>query len=208
MTTCVGTATSGGTRGFTLLEILVVIVIIGVIVSIATLSTGVLGRDSQVEDAARRFWAVLQEAREEAELQGREAAVFVSTGAYEFLRFDQRRNQWLLIDDDPLYRARELAPGLRHRLWLDGREVVLEPELPDRSDQDEHLKQPPQVMVLSSGEIVPFELHLERDGAEALWRVTATAENDLRVERRDADRQWTIVAQTRIPETERVSNAR
>ncbi|RPH54665.1 MAG: prepilin-type N-terminal cleavage/methylation domain-containing protein, partial [Lysobacterales bacterium] len=45
-------------RGFTLLEILVVVVIIGVIVSAATLAIGVLGGDREVEDQTRRFWAV------------------------------------------------------------------------------------------------------------------------------------------------------
>ena len=52
-------ATPRTARGFTLMEILVVIVVIGVIVSAATLSFGVLGKDREAEDQSRRFWAVL-----------------------------------------------------------------------------------------------------------------------------------------------------
>jgi general secretion pathway protein H len=209
-------APRAGARGFTLLEILVVVVIIGVIVSAATLAVGVLGGDREVEDQTRRFWAVLQQAREEAELQGADVAVFISAGAYEFLRFDTRRSQWILIREDELYRPRELPEGLRYRLWLDGREVVLKLQPPDRSDEVQHKKWPPQIMVLSSGDIMPFELRIERDAAEALWRIVAAPDNDLRVERRgtqrDNQRDWILVAQTKAPEDEdareRVSDAR
>lgn len=194
------------------MEILVVIVIIGVVVSAATLAVGVLGRDSQVEEESRRFWAVLQQAREEAELQSLDVAVFVAASEYEFLRFDPRRDQWVSITDDKLYAQRALAEGLRFRLWLDRRELVLKPGLPDRGDDDEHRKSPPQIMVLSSGDLMPFELHFERDGAPALWRVVALPDNDLRIERRGNDRDWILVAQTKQPAEqsgeERVSDAR
>jgi general secretion pathway protein H len=199
--------------GFTLLEILVVIVIIGVIISAASLSIGLLGEDRQSEEEARRFWAVLQQAREESELQAMDVAVFVAAEDYEFLRFDSRRNEWQQIQDDKLYAQRTLPEGLRFKLWLEGRETVLKPALPDRSKKDEMQKWPPQVMVLSSGEIMPFELHIERDGAEALWRVLALADNDLRLERRNGDREWVMILQTKPPPAddkrkERISDAR
>ena len=198
--------------GFTLLEILVVVVILGVMVAAATLSIGVLGADREVEDESRRFWAVLQQTREEAELQGQEIGVYVTANAYEFLRFDARRDAWMLIEYDEFYRARELPDGLRYRLWLDGREAILKVQPPDRSDEDESKKQPPQIMVLSSGDIMPFEMRIERDGMEALWRVVGLADNDLRIERRESQRDWALVAQTREPEDEnereRISSAR
>ena len=136
-------------RGFTLLEILVVIVIIGVMVTMATLSVGVLGADREVEEETRRFWAVLRQAREEAELQALDLAVFVGTSDYEFLRFDTRRNEWQPVVDDKLYAQRTLPEGLRFRLWMEGREIVLKPGLPDRSKKEESQKWPPQLTVLS-----------------------------------------------------------
>jgi general secretion pathway protein H len=202
-------------RGFTMIELLVVLVIVGIMVSMATLSFGVLGRDRQSEDEIRRFWAVLQQAREEAELQAEDIAVFISADSYEYLRFEPRRNEWLLIEGDELYAQRELPEGLRFRLRVESRDVVLKPGLPDRSDKDENEKWPPQVMVLSSGDVMPFELELERDGARSLWRVTALADNDLRVEKRDERDQWGPILQTKQPTDEangapstRVSSAR
>jgi general secretion pathway protein H len=201
-------------HGFTLLELLVVLVIIGIMVAMATLSFGVLGRDRQSEEETRRFWVVLQQAREEAELQAEDLAVFISATSYEYLRFDQRRNEWQLVEFDELFQQRELPEGLRFRLRLESREVVLKPDLPDRSDKDENDKWPPQIMVLSSGDVMPFELEVERDGAPSLWRVTALADSDLRVENRDDRNEWGPVVQTKKPKEDdgkkstRVSSAR
>jgi general secretion pathway protein H len=199
--------------GFTLLEILVVIVIIGVMVSMVSLSVGVLGADQEVEEETRRFWAVTRQAREEAELQAIDVAIFVGASDYEFLRFDTRRNEWIPIVEDQLYAQRSLPDGLRFRLWMEGREIVLKPGLPDRSQKDESQKFPPQLTVLSSGDVVPFEMHIERDGAPALWRMTSLADGDLRIEERRSDREWALVAQTRQSEEdeqdeERFSSAR
>ena len=223
-------------HGFTLIEILVVIVIISVIVSAVTIAVGVLGGDRQSEDQARRLWAVLQQAREEAELQGLDVGLFLASGSYEFLRFDRRVNAWQPIPDDDFYAAREMPDGLRFRVLLDGREIVLNQQLPSRTlvqrakatnrndvkelgDDDEEkdvdpLKRedkdnpPPQVVVLSSGEVMPFEVSIERDGAPAKWRVVGTADNDLRVERRDDASRWEIIAQTNPSKEENKSSAR
>jgi len=195
--------------GFTLIEILVVIVIIGVMVSAATLSMGVLGRDSEVEDQSRRFWAVLRQAREESELQGLDVGVQLTPTEYLFQRFDQRNTVWTSITDDKLYAPRKLPEGLRFRAWLDGREIVLKPPTkqqqqrkePKDEDRDgkpdiDRSQPPPQIVVLASGEIMPFELQIERDGAPSLWRVVAQPDNDLRVERRVDQSRWQAVAQT------------
>jgi len=196
-------------RGFTLLEILVVIVIIGVMVAMVTLSFNVLGSDRETAEETRRFWAVLRQAREEAELQAIDVAVFVGTTNYEFLRFDTRRNEWQQIADDTLYAPRELPEGLRFRLWMESRELVLKPGLPDRSKKDENQKWPPQVMVLSSGDVAPFELQIERDAAPALWRMTAQADGDLRVEQRKKDgNDWVLVVQTKPPPEDEKSKER
>ena len=115
--------------GFTLMEVLVVVVIVGIIVATATLSVGVLGGDRELANEAKRFAAVLIQAREEAEIKGMDVGVLMAQPTYQYLRFDNRREYWKPIEDDSLFRTRELPVGVRARLWLDGREVVLKPKL-------------------------------------------------------------------------------
>jgi general secretion pathway protein H len=224
-------------HGFTLIELLVVIVIMGVVISMATLSVNILGRDSQVEEQSRRFWAVLKQTREEAELQSMNVGVYIASGEYEFLRLDSLTNSWIPITDDKLYATRQLPEGLRYRMWLDSREIIMKPKLPDRGNEkedDDELsdeekqeatlpqalrtinrdepprtqENPPQIVVLSNGDVMPFELHIERERQPALWRIVGLADNDLRVEQRRSNTEpWEVVAQTNPPSDEREAKA-
>lgn len=224
-------------RGFTLIEILVVVIIIGIIASMAVLSVNVLGRDSQVEDEARRFWTVLRQTREEAELQGLNIGAYFAAEQHEFLRLDPLTNRWISITGDRLYATRSLPEGLRYRLWMDGREIVMKPQLPERGETDEDEREktdeekeeaelpqalrtidrseppppqqnPPQLVVLASGDIMPFELQIERERQPATWRIVATADNDLRIEQRpNSSADWEIIRQTNPPLDEREGKA-
>lgn len=201
------------TRGFTLMEIMVVVIIIGVMITVATLSTTLLGRDSESEDQMQRLWAVLRQAREDAELLSRDTGLFLTATGYEFMHYDTRRALWIPFQNDKLLAPRKLPDGLRFRVWLDSREVVLKPGAVDREDIEQHKKNPPQIMVLSSGDIMPFEVQVERDGEAALWRVIALPDSDLRVEQRGLENNqpgpWAVIAQTKpAAPDERVVSAR
>lgn len=171
-------------RGFTLLEILVVVVIVGILVSVATVAVGVLGRDREVEEQARRLWAVMTQGREEAELQGRDIGLFIEDSGYEFMMFDPKQAGWVAVEDDGLLTRRELPPGLRMRLWLEAREVVL--KSPRRPTLEEQKKRLPQIIMVASGEIVPFELEIAREGSDVRWQVLSQPDNTLLVEDADA----------------------
>lgn len=143
-------------RGFTLVEMLVVVVIIGVMVVGAVLALGVAGRDRSLENETRRFDALLAYARDLAELQTREYGLRFTRTGYTFLAWDARDNRWLEVGDDVL-RPRTLPEGLEFDLVLEGRRIVL--------DREEKIQTPtPHIGVASSGEFTSFELTLRRVG--------------------------------------------
>ena len=69
--------------GFSLLEIMIVVVIMGILVSIFTLSMGSFSDDATSEHA-RRLEALINLATEEASMQGREVGLRFYEHGYEF----------------------------------------------------------------------------------------------------------------------------
>jgi general secretion pathway protein H len=167
--------------GFTLLEVLVVIVIIGIISGMAMVSTRVLGGDHEMDQEAARLEAVLNQVREDALIDGQDVGLRVDARGYDFLRYDARTERWLLVTDDPLLRERVLPEGLVVALRLESRDV----KLPARSEPTEAAALSPQVVVQASGDLVPFEIVLRRDGTEEERRIAGAAAGKIGIRKGD-----------------------
>lgn len=158
-------------RGFTLIEILVVLVIIAIVISFAVLSINVTGRDSQLDDESRRIEGLLGLLHERALLEGRDFGMRIEPTAYEFLVYEARRDRWFAMDQEHEFRHRDLPKGVHFQLQLDSRTVVLKPI-------DSHLTsdQPtPQLAVAASGEGTPFRLILLREATQNKATVSGDA---------------------------------
>ena len=94
--------------GFTLVEILVVITIVGIVLSVAVLSLGVLGDDREMDTELRRYVSLVELARDEAMLQGREYGLEFLVQGYRFVELDPLTRQWTEIVGDDVLRPRDL----------------------------------------------------------------------------------------------------
>ena len=139
-------------RGFTLLEVLVVVMIIGIIVSFAALS--IKSDDQTLEEEARRLQALINLAGQEAVLQSKEFALEFTGDGYDFVEFDGKK--WQTISDDEILRARTLPSDEVVDYQPEGEQLTLQ-----GMDAE---KTPPRIYFLSSGEMTPFTLTMRRRG--------------------------------------------
>ena len=155
-------------RGFTLIEILVVVIIIAIISSVSLLSMSLIADDRDLDTERQRLASLIELAQDEAMLQGREFGVEFMTSTYRFVEYDPYTRRWTEIQGDDLFRARQLPDGMEFDLYLEDKRVVLENESTEFDDPDDAEMSldtesyVPHVFVFSSGELTPWELHLLR----------------------------------------------
>lgn len=160
--------------GFTLIEIVVVIFIIGIILTFAVLSVG-QNKTRVIQDEVNRMNALMTLASQEAVLQGQEFAVEVHSNGYQFLQLLQNDTawQWQPINKEAIFRPRCLPAGLTLKLVLEGETALLEPMSCDAKAQDSNKdeqgssnqttseKEQPRIFLLSSGEMTPFQVSMQ-----------------------------------------------
>lgn len=174
---CSSSAAPATQAGFSLLELLVVVAIIGLLVRAVTLSWSTLGNDREIEQETNRLRGVVGLLHEEALMQSRDYGLMFTETGYRFYVFDYGELEWVLPPGDRLLEPHTLQPQLSLTLALDGRDVPLEP---DFDSQD--LENPePQIMLLSSGEVTPFTIEVARRGIEGHFELTTELDGSVNI---------------------------
>ena len=172
-------------RGFTLIEMLVVVLIIGVVMAFVSLSINPTGTADRLNTEARRLEALAGAAADDAVLYGREIGLDITRGGYRFLRLGDDGWQPLVGTQTPL-RPRELGDNLVIALTArdDDTPELVQPE----ADEDEQDVVRPKAVFLSSGEFVPFEFELYSPDVTQRYRLTGEAAGTLELKRIDGRR--------------------
>ncbi len=142
--------------GFTLIEVMVVVIIIGVLINYVTLSFGRSSPEDLLKTEARRLSSLIGLASEEALLRTVLIGVDISEDGYSFLRLSE--GEWQPMDDS-LFRPRQLPEGMAFSIA--STQQVGE-------DDEEDI---PEIILLNSGEMTPFELKLSYDRIDSYYRL-------------------------------------
>ncbi len=137
-------------RGFTLLEIMVVMVLMGILSSLAVLSAGG-GPQDRLAQEGQRLAALLELQQQEAILTGELRGVQFSRQGYAILALDEQ-GAWGPPDATDTLIRHTLPEDLALGLWVDNRPAPLEKS------------RFPQVLLLNSGEATEFVVVFSRAG--------------------------------------------
>ncbi|WKE65918.1 type II secretion system minor pseudopilin GspH [Gallaecimonas kandeliae] len=173
--------------GFTLLEILVVLFIVGMMVAMVSLSFGGPSDGSRLENEAQKWQARFALMHDEAIMRGEELGLkFKEDGGVEVMRFDPDapapgaeddpdgpKGAWVALDDDGVLKNWQGAQGIHGTLRLEGLSLgqSLIPEDAFKAEdetKDNKKRLTPHLFFLSSGEFLPFELCLYKVKSSAL----------------------------------------
>lgn len=151
------TGTWTAERGFTLLEVLVTLALIGILTGVAVLSvSGLSSPGSRLDSETRRLAVRIEHHRDEAVLLGETRGLLLAPDRYHLLRRSSD-GEWRILDDGHI-----LPEGFQLGLRVDDRSVTLEFEA----------EPPPQILLTATGELSPFRIEL-RGPEDTVHRLSA-----------------------------------
>lgn len=159
-------------RGFTLLELLVVIALVAILTGTVALGMGQADVEYRLAGHADQLAYRIELARQFALQRNREWGLFVESELIRFVEYDPEAGRWVTQNKDP-FKSLKGFDGVRFRA-----ETETLARLP--SGRRNAL---PDVLLFSSGETTPFTLYLEPRTAGRAWSVHSDGLSRVRAER-------------------------
>ena len=160
-------------HGFTLLEIMIVVVTISILSSFLIVS--LQGRDKtiQFENEAKRLNHVMVLAREEAILNSDILGVRFRKNCYSLML--RKNNEWKAYNDR-VFGPHEIPHGIEFELFIND---VITPLPRDESPKS------PQITIWPSGEVSPFELKIKGSLAESNYTLIGNELGNIELSRQN-----------------------
>lgn len=154
--------------GFTLLEVLLVALLMGLTAAAVTLSMSSAGPEEALKTEAKRFIAATELVLDETVLSGQFIGIVVEDAEYQFVLYDEDKAKWAPIEQDKLIASKTLE-GISLSLVLEGMPLEQddedqdswfdEPFINEQSEEEKRNNPEPQILLFPSGEVTPFELN-------------------------------------------------
>lgn len=155
-------------KGYTLIEILIVIFIISIVSTVALLTIG-HNQNRRLETLAKQLTQLLTLAEEQAMLQPAVLGLSIGESSFQFLSYqpdaEGKRMRWIVMQDK----------SLQSRAIPDGVALTLQMADP-ASTEDESKRQSPQIIISTNGDITPFTLSIGKKGNAPRYVVKGEAD--------------------------------
>jgi len=124
-------------------------------------------------------------------MQGRDYGMEIMQSGYRFVEHDPLTEQWHEIIGDETLRPRQLEEQMEFELFIEDRRVLLDDEAAETESEDDEDDEDtsrnliddyiPHVLILSSGDITPFELRIVRqqDRTEIMMTMSLLGEFEI-----------------------------
>ena len=151
-------------QGFTLLEVLLVLILMGLAVSIVLPNLKSSDSDSAIKTEAKRFAALTQIAHETALITGKDLGIKVNDQSYEFMVWQQGR--WEKLTNDrlltPVTLDKTLGLSVRpgESVWKEALELESQNSRGLFTEKSDSQKKEPNLFIWSSGELSPAEVQV------------------------------------------------
>lgn len=161
--------------GFTLLEVLLVAMLMGLVATAVTLSMGGARGDRELDKQARRFMAVLQQAQEYSVMDGRLVGLRVEDNGWQFMQRAAKDRKWQVMSGDKLLDRVELPDNIQLSIELEGFSWRTDSDEKYEKGRDEK-ERTPQVFIFPGGELTPFVLTLTQQDDDQRYVRTVKAD--------------------------------
>lgn len=154
-------------QGFTLIEILIVILIISIVSGIAALTIS-RNQQKQYEYLAKSFTHLITLAEEEAMLRPATLGLAFTSESYQFFEYQDKAiknaTRWI-AQTDKLYGRHAYSSNIKLTVKVQGKEIPLDGQ--------------PHLIISASGDVVPFIILIGKEDQEPSYQVTGFADGNI-----------------------------
>lgn len=151
-------------KGFTLIEILVVVLIIGITLGVALLSFGDFGGKRRIIVTAEQLTHHIQVLQQQALLETTSLGIRMDKTGYETMRFKANRG-WVSVTSQRLFQRKSFPDNLV---------FTIKPSI--------HKKDQPDIIMTATGDITPFILELGTNQQAAIVTLSTKPDGTIEVD--------------------------
>lgn len=165
-------------QGFTLIEILIVLVIISIVTTIALTNLRV-NENRHLENFTNELSQLISLVEEQALLRPSVLAMKIDKDSYEFfwyksdINVEKKESPWVSLDDDELLAKHKIPDDIALRIETgdDGKDVTEE-----ETDS-------PQIVFSTNGDLTPFAIYVGAPGKDPQYVVRGEADGTIKAKK-------------------------